>query len=148
MDVELAGKCAGNGREVARRVDEIFAIVTTAQTLAEWPGDEAVAAQLPAWLVGGCAPEQTPAEVTRSLARWRTMSPEEKATDARTEAWTLRDLLHWMHPDECPWRSPRVVQASNDLVRVILEVDGWPVAHGAVDWILRVAGAYDVGSAL
>ena len=124
----------------------LFALVVAAQAVEPWPTDESLSAQLPRWFVDACATERGAAEEQRRLTAWRRMSHEEKAANARFVRWTVQEWLHWMCPEECPWTSPRVAADGRDRVRVTLEVDGWPSAHGAVDWMLRAAGADDVHS--
>ena len=144
LTIEISALCAGNGFEVAERIGALFDVLVEAQQLQSWPSDAALIALLPGWFVAACAPESTPAEEERYLRWWRELSAERKAEEARSAPWSLSEWLHWIHPEQRPWTRSLVKPDGPDSIRVILSVDGSPSPHGAVDWMLRAAGAHEV----
>lgn len=62
----------------------------------------------------------------------------------RESRWSLADWMYWMHPEEREWSwwDARVEGAG--VASVLVEVPGWPMAVGALEWLLRVAGATEV----
>jgi len=140
--IAIVGLCRQDGRQVAERCREVLHAVLNAEVgptpdLDEWHKC------LPRWFTDACAPEMSDAEAQEWLERWQSMTPEEKTAAARAQAWTLADWLHWFQPSERAWRFWDC-QADRSSVRLILEIDAWPVAHEAVDWLLRAAGAQEI----
>jgi len=62
----------------------------------------------------------------------------------REKRWSLLNWLHWMQPEERPWVwwDGRVETDSQARISVIVE--GWPYPRGALDWLIRAAGALGV----
>jgi hypothetical protein len=99
---------------------------------------------MPAWFVESSAPEQSREEAERWLSWWRNLSAEEQAQVTRAQRWTLADWLYWLEPSERQWFWWDSVIESPDTLQVIVEVSGWPAPLGALDWLLRAAGAAEV----
>jgi len=53
-----------------------------------WPGSEEWARLLPAWFVAASSPRQTGAETEEWLARWRTLSPADRARAESEQPWS------------------------------------------------------------
>jgi hypothetical protein len=109
-----------------------------------WPSVLQWRQLLPAWFVQSSAPEQSRAEAERWLNWWRSLPAEEQAQVTGAQRWTLADWLYWLEPSERQWFWWDAVTESPDMLRVIVEVSGWPAPLGALDWLLRAAGAIDV----
>lgn len=109
-----------------------------------WPDLAGWQARLPDWFVAASAPEQTPEQAAAELARWRSMSAAERAAAEDDEAWTLSDWIHWLQPAERQWYwwSARVRDPGT--AEVAVSVPGWPAPLGALEWLLRAAGASTV----
>jgi hypothetical protein len=69
------------------------------------------------------------------------LPPDEQAQVAEEQRWTLADWLHWVQPSEREWFWWDAKVESPDTARILVEVPGDPVALGALDWLLRAAGA-------
>jgi len=99
---------------------------------------------LPAWFVERSAPERSREEAERWLAWWRSLPASEQARVAREQDWALADWLYWLEPAERHWFWWDAVIENPEILRVIVEVPGWPVPLGALEWLLRAAGAMEV----
>lgn len=77
---------------------------------------------MPEWFVAACSPERT----------------------AEKTSWTLADWLYWMEPDERQWFWWDARIDGEGATTVLVEVPRWPSATGALEWLLRAAGASSV----
>jgi hypothetical protein len=143
--VTLLGLCEGNAGDVARRVREVLRVVLTSSS-GHWPSEGQWHDLLPNWFVAACAPEMSQEVAERWLEKWRAMAAEEKAELDATQRWSLPDWLHWLQPSERQWEFWACEAGDTNSVRLSLKVDAWPLAHGALDWLLRAAGANRVVS--
>jgi hypothetical protein len=107
-----------------------------------WPDHEEWLRLLPRWLVEAAAPERSAEDVAASVAAFRSMSAEERAV-AETQPWALSEWLYAMQPVEREWNwwTGSVGGAS---ARVEVAVPGSPVALGALEFLLRAAGATEI----
>lgn len=110
----------------------------------EWPQTEQWVSLLPEWFVAACAPEQSAEEAAQWLARWRALDPAEQARIESEQPWTLSDWLYWLSPSERQWYWWDAATTSDGMLRATVAVDGSPTALGALDWLLRAAGASEV----
>lgn len=113
-------------------------------TLDEWRLPDAGTARLPEWFVAACAPERPPEVDAQWLVWWRALDLEAKARAADERPWTFADWLHWMHPDERQWFWWDARIDADGTATVVVEVLEWPSATGALEWLLRAAGASSV----
>lgn len=109
-----------------------------------WPGSEEWARLLPAWFVAASSPQQTRAETEEWLARWRSLSPADKARAESEQPWTLDDWLFWMNPAERTWYWWDAAVQPDGRLRVVVEIPGWPTSYGSLEWLIRAAGATPV----
>jgi len=109
-----------------------------------WPEVQVWSERLPQWFVRACAPEQTPEEAEAWLRWWRSLPVQEQARASREQRWTLADWLFWLETSERTWFWWGAVVDSPDTARLIVEVPGWPAPLGALDWLLRAAGAVEI----
>jgi len=109
-----------------------------------WPELDEWRRLLPQWFVDRCAPERSEQEAQEWLRRWRDLTPEQRVRAERVEPWSLADWLHWMQPESRQWFWWHALVGSDGTLRVQLEVLGWPAPVGALEWLLRAAGADDV----
>ena len=139
--VAVVAECGPPATEVLDRVREVLlAVDRTAQH--GWPADDAVwRTELPAWFVAFCAPEETPEEAARWLAWWRGLEPEVRAREAAARPWSVADWIHWMEPSERQWYWWHGRAVQDQLLHLTLQVQGWPFPTGALEWLLRAAGA-------
>ncbi|QRP49055.1 hypothetical protein [Amycolatopsis sp. FDAARGOS 1241] len=109
-----------------------------------WPTVEEWRSILPPWFVAACGPEMRREDAERWMAWWRTLGPADKARVESERRWTLADWLYWLMPSERQWFWWDAKVGRDDTLRVSIEVMGWPTALGALDWLLRAAGAVEV----
>jgi hypothetical protein len=140
--VTLVGLCRMNAPEVAERCRNVLTVVLSSRVDAEAPLHH-WDTSLPSWFVQACAPEMTLQEMERWLEEWRAMTPEQKRISGQSERWSLANWLHWFQPSERQWEFWDC-QAEPGMVRLRLQLDAWPFTHGALDWLLRAAGAHHV----
>jgi hypothetical protein len=109
-----------------------------------WPSLSEWRQVLPTWFVESSAPEQSRDEAERWLGWWRSLPAEEQALVTRAQRWTLAGWLYWLEPSERQWFWWDAAVENPDTLRVFVEVSGWPTPLGALEWLLRAAGAVEV----
>ncbi len=136
----IVARCAGNAEAVLHGTKEVLETILR-QDPKQWPADEAWASLLPRWFVERCAPEKTKEESDRWLAEWRSLSPEEQVRVEREAKWSVLSTVYWFRPEmrSCWWWDGVVVDQNT--VRVVVTIEGWPYASGALEWILQASGA-------
>lgn len=105
------------------------------------PDDPRWATLLPPGFVAEFAAQESEQERERWLSWWRGLGPTERAQASRDRRWTLPDWLFWLQPDERTWYWWDATAADEDRAEVRVEVSGWPAPLGALEWMLRAAGA-------
>ncbi|MDP2185992.1 MAG: hypothetical protein Q8J93_11070 [Xanthomonadales bacterium] len=138
--IALVGLCDDNPQLVACRVREVLRVVLDIQSK-PWPTETEWRCLLPSWFVAACAPEMTHDEAEQWLKTWRTMTVEQRADLDATQRWSLADWLHWLQPSERQWEFWECRVSDEHAVRLAIKLDAWPIAHGALDWLIRAAGA-------
>jgi hypothetical protein len=126
---------------VLGRCREVLAVVIDHQA-GDWPDVSAWRELLPSWFVEAC-PDESPEETERWLAWWRSLPREQQVEAERARAWSLADWLYWLEPDERQWFW-WAATVEDDALRVAVELSGWPAPLGALEWLLRTAGATTV----
>lgn len=101
----------------------------------------AARASLPPWFVATCAPDMSAVETEAWIAWWRTLPPEDQARAERDLPWTVENWLSWIDPDVRQWRWWDASAEGPSSVVVRIEVREWPTAIGALEWLLKAAGA-------
>jgi hypothetical protein len=128
-----------NAMEVLSKAREVLRAVVMNND--PWPADDQWRQLLPTWFVDRCAPEQTKGEAAEWLARWRKLPPAEKARATEERGWSLLDWLYWLRPAERQWFWWDGQPLDNDVARIVVEVKDTPTALGALEWLLKAAGA-------
>jgi hypothetical protein len=91
--VSVIARCRGDADRVAERARDVLRAVL-AHAGPPWPAVSEWRQLLPAWFVGGSAPERSRAEAERWLSWWRSLLAEEQARVAQEQRWTLADWLY------------------------------------------------------
>ena len=99
----------------------LAAVLQRAAAGGEWPDTDEWKRLLPAWFTAACIDD---AEVR----------------DCVLDRWSLRAWTYWFQPDLRRWRWWDA-QVEGDRVTVTLLVLGRPYLRGALEWLLKVAGA-------
>ena len=111
------------------------------ETTVPWPPHRRWAEALPPWFVRRCAPESTPEQDAEWLAWWRSLNADRRLVEARDKPWSLSDWLHWLQPDERTWYWWGSGSDGSREARIEVEVAGWPVPLGSLEWLLKACGA-------
>ncbi|WP_406642528.1 hypothetical protein [Amycolatopsis sp. WGS_07] len=135
--------CEGNGTEILSRAQAVLLTILE-YSEAEWPAVEEWRALLPSWFVAACGEEMRREDAERWLTWWRTLGPADKVRAESERRWTLADWLYWLNPLERQWFWWDAKAEQDGTLRVTVEVSGWPTALGALDWLLRAAGAVEI----
>jgi hypothetical protein len=133
---------AGPAEEIVRRTVEVLRVVD--EHSADWPDLDRWRSLLPDWFVAACSPEHTPAEAAAEQERIRRLPPAEQAEAAANQGWTLSNWLYWLEPAQRQWFWWNATTPSPDTVLIDIWIAGWPAPLGALDWLLRAAGATSV----
>lgn len=139
--LELRVSALESAAEVIARTKAVLRVVVS---MSRGEFGRAWATRLPRWFADGCSPEQTGEADEAWLRWWRGLEPEARELAARERPWTLADWMHWMHPEERQWFWWDARVEDRDSAVVLVEIPGWPPAVGALEWLLRVAGAAEV----
>lgn len=99
---------------------------------------------LPSWFVDACAPERTEEEQRQWLQWWRGLDSKGRAEEEYNAVWSLDNWLYWLEPAERQWFWWDAVAHDPHSARILVEVPGWPYASGALEWLLRAAGATEI----
>jgi hypothetical protein len=142
--IQLVLTCADSAEACLQKLREVLETIERARepwpTMAEW---EQV---LPPWFVAACSPAMSVSEAQAWLEQWRAMSQSEQSAAVENQAWSLPHWLYWMDPKQSVWRWRHATVRSPRDLEVSLEVDGWPVALGAFNWLARTAGASQISA--
>jgi len=130
-------------RTVLDRCRSVLAVILD-HSGPEWPTVEEWRSLLPKWFVAASSPERSREDAERWLAWWRTLGPADQARAESEQRWTLADWLYWMEPFERQWFWWDAEIGTDGTLRVTVEIPSWPAALGALDWLLRAAGAAEV----
>jgi hypothetical protein len=101
---------------------------------------EAFRHRLPAWFIDRFRVPPSEAELDEWLRHWRTMPPSDREVASR-EQWTLEAWLAALDPAERQWHWWDARVRSDDLLEVVVLVDGMPAGFGALDFLLYASGA-------
>jgi hypothetical protein len=143
--VTVVARCRGDAERVLERAREVLGVVLThAAASPPRPSLGVWRRLLPEWFVESCAPEQSREQAERGLRWWRDLPPEERARVSREQPWRLADWLYWLRPPERQWFWWHAVVESPDTLRVMVEIPSWPAPLGALEWLLRAAGAVGI----
>ncbi|WP_375431314.1 hypothetical protein [uncultured Friedmanniella sp.] len=126
---------------VLRRSREVMTAVLD-RPAQPWPSVAEWAESLPGWFVSACAPESEE-ELEAWVAWWRTLDPPGRAAAAAAKRWSLETWLSWLEPEERQWFWWDAAVGGRR-GQVLVEVPGWPAPFGALEWLLRAAGAASV----
>lgn len=139
----VVARCHGDAPAVLARAREVMAVLLD-ESGPPWPSVEAWRDKLPNWFVQACGRERSAAELARWLDWWRALPAEEQSRATREQRWSLADWLYWLGPSERQWFWWDAAVEDPDNAVVMVEVPGWPAPLGALDWLLRSAGAFEV----
>lgn len=143
--IEIDATSSGQSRELLTKACDVMkAVVSNSQ---QWPSLLAWRRLLPTWFVEQSAPEETKEEAAVWLTRWRTLPPDEQARASTERAWSLADWLYWIEPTQRQWHWWDGGILDADTTRIVVEATETPTALGALEWLLRTAGAKHVAEA-
>lgn len=142
----FVGQCPGTAEMVLAQCKQVLALVLEQSTGTHWPGVQEWRALLPSWFVRECAAEQTQEEAEREAAHYRQLSPEEKSRWSKQVRWTVGGWVGWLGPGEREWWWWDGHVEDPATIVVDVQVDDWPHAVGALEWLLRACGATHVES--
>jgi hypothetical protein len=140
--IQLVLTCPDSADTCLRKLREVLEPIERAGE--PWPLLVQWEQALPRWFVAACSPPMSASEARAWMEQWRAMSPSEQSETVKNQKWSLPDWLYWMESPQSVWRWQRAIVRSPCELEVTLDVDGWPVALGAFDWLARTAGASNV----
>ena len=114
----------------------------------DWLDDAHWQRMLPAWFKTACAPDLSEKQATEELARWRALPAEDRQSWQQDKQWSTTNWLYWMHPDNRTWFWWDARAENDRVVRLQVQIDGWPTPTGSLRWLLRAAGATNVEQAV
>jgi hypothetical protein len=120
---ELVVSCPEGAERVLAGVREVLEVVLAHQT-GPWPSVDEWKQLLPEWFVSCCVDDR-------------------QVRDCVLDRWSLRAWTYWFQPDQRHWRWWDA-RAGGDRLQVWLLVEQRPYLRGALEWLLRTAGAEEV----
>jgi hypothetical protein len=139
--VPVIATCPGGAAVVIERAQHVMDALLRHGSPA-WPSDDEWRSLLPAWFVAQFH-ERSAKEHEEWLRHRRTLPPEEARAEAMRD-WGLGDWLFWLEPRERQWHWWDARVEDYDTARVEVQVYGFPMPFGALEWLLRASGATDV----
>ncbi|MFC7310171.1 hypothetical protein ACFQVC_38915 [Streptomyces monticola] len=127
------------------------ALSRVVERVESWPPESEWEQMLPAWFIERCAPEPTPDPDFDSaywLARWRGLSPAEKAA-AAAGPWTLSNWLYYFDPtdegqgDDRSWWWWNAGTDDAHAGWIDVATTGWPFGTGSLYWLIEASGGSD-----
>jgi hypothetical protein len=141
--VRVVARGSASAREVLDRCRAVLLKVLE-HSGPEWPAEREWTSILPLWFVAACGPEMSREDAARWLDWWRTLGPADRAREESDHRWTVAEWLDWLMPSERQWFWWDAEAGQDGTLRITVEVPGWPAALGALDWLLRAAGAVEI----
>ena len=141
--VQFSIRCPCNAQVVLERCKEVMFQVAN-NTMEPWPSTEVWETTLPNWFVSTCAPEVSNAESERWLSWWRSLPSEQQAQAVSEKQWTLRAWVYWFQRDQRNWFWWDARIENDSCLQIFLQVDDWPCAMGAFEWLMRASGGLEV----
>jgi hypothetical protein len=135
--------CRGDAQTVLVKTREVLSILVE-RSSSDWPEDAEWRSLLPGWFVAACAEERTAEEERSWLKWWRSLPQDERHRELESRAWSVGDFVHWFLPEQREWWWWGGDRRSDDELLVCIVVEELTVSHGALDWLLRSAGASEV----
>jgi hypothetical protein len=120
---ELVVSCPGGAGGVLAGAQEVLEVVLARQA-GPWPSLDEWKEALPGWFVSSCVDDR-------------------QVRDCVLDKWSLRAWIYWFQPDQRRWRWWDA-RAEGDRLHVWLLVLERPYLRGALEWLLRAAGAEEV----
>lgn len=139
MRIDVTLSCRESAEACLERLREVLVPIEAARE--PWPVLVEWERLLPRWFVTACSVPMTQEEAQLWVERWRTLPPEQQAEASASKRWSLPDWLYWMEPGHLLWKWVGAEVRTSHELGVWLEVDGWPIALGAFEWLARAAGA-------
>lgn len=152
--------CPGNATDVLNRCREVLEAVIV-NTRKPWLADDVWHRILPVWFVNQCKEDELREEETVRDVAWHVFQEQgmpaslafirghQKEFDQlkREEAehwddpWTLSGWIYWFRPEERWWFWWDAKIPDEDALHVELEAADYGFPSGALEWLLRAAGA-------
>lgn len=140
--VDVVGLSHGDAAGVDVRVREVLSIIAEHQN-GRWPNLDEWKLVLPRWFTAFFVEQRTQNEESRPLDWRRALPAEQQASVVDDKKWTLSAWLFWLQPDERQWYFWDSRVESKNQLRVQVQIVDYPLL-GALEWLLRSAGARDV----
>jgi hypothetical protein len=138
MRIRYQTICEPSAPVVAAKITEVLTIVL--QNIQVAPSSDEWQSLLPPWLVRQFAPATTADAKQQWLAHWRHLPDDEKVQLAKEQPWELLEWLHWFEEDNSCWTLASTTVVDLVCLELELDVDGWPIANGALQWLVRASG--------
>ncbi|MFI5706257.1 hypothetical protein [Kribbella sp. NPDC051620] len=110
----------------------------------DWPSVSEWQRELPQWFVLASGPEHSEQEDQEWLVWWKSLPPDQQNEVEDRQPWALSEWLEWLRPSERTWYWLGAEQSSTTQLKVWLDTPGSPAPVGALEWLLKVAGAVEV----
>lgn len=135
-------QCADDAESVAMKVKSVLIVVDEYSLRTSWPSRQEWASALPEWFVAACKPESSDEESRQHLEWWDNLDEAEKQRYGKQHRpWSLENWIFWFVPVQRSWFWWETKAKSGDGLLMSIVVDSHPFASGALEWLLRAAGA-------
>ena len=137
MRVRLVARCPGNAADVLRKCKEVLVLVLQ-QDVNNWPSIDEWRSLLPSWFV-----RQSEEEVSSEKAEQRLRLSLEERIEL-SKKWSVSAFVYWFQPNDRYWFWWDATAETASSVSVTVMVEDLPFPWGALEWLLRTAGAASV----
>ena len=124
--VTVRAACPAGVDEVLERTRGVLRHV--ADPPRPWPDTDGWRAILPRWFTDAC-------------------SDDERVTSCVLDRWSLRAWIWWFQPDQRRWLWWDAETAGDELRIRLVPTGTGSLLLGSIEWLLKVAGAAEVGTA-
>jgi hypothetical protein len=74
------------------------------------------------------------------LMHWRSLSALDQNDSEKHQPWSVGQWSYWMLPSNRQWFLWKSNIVNHNEAELIIEICDWPVALGALEWLIHAAG--------
>jgi hypothetical protein len=132
-------QCQNNSAQILLSAREIL------QQLINHPPNEINSQlSLPDWFTSAFEPEKSIEEAEQWSKWWKSLSQKEQEIAFKEVKWSLENWLYWMQSDMRQWFWWDGVIINESTIKVVVEVEDYPFAWGALEWLFKAVDATTV----
>lgn len=133
---EIIADCAGNASDVLQKTKDVLKKIIDCELSFDDPIDD-WRVILPEWFINACS-----SEITKNEAEEILRTPQ--GYELLANRWTISGFIYWFRPEIRSWYWWDGIIKDQNILLIKVLVDGDPFAWGALEFLLKSAGANSV----